>query len=92
MTTRELIVSSNVNEAIKAILNLFIIIIIIIIILQEDFTHTESTKRIQANKNKKDSIFIRIKTSKRKKIVCLTFCAFLYLLMFFMIFMRIKNI
>ena len=27
-------------------------------------------------KNKKDSIFMRIKTSKRKKIACLTFCAF----------------
>ena len=26
--------------------------------------------------NKKDSIFMRIKTSKRKKIACLTFCAF----------------
>ena len=29
--------------------------------LQEDLTHKKSTKRIQANKNKKDSIFMRIK-------------------------------
>ena len=29
--------------------------------LQEGFTHTKSTKRIQADKNKKDSIFMRIK-------------------------------
>ena len=48
-------VSSIVNEGIKAILNLFIFF------LQEDFTHTKSTKLIQANKNKKDSIFMRIK-------------------------------
>ena len=44
--------------------------------LQKDFTRTKSTKCIQANKNKKDSIFMCIKTSKRKKIACLTFCAF----------------
>ena len=29
--------------------------------LQKDFTHKKSTKRIQANKNKKDSIFMHIK-------------------------------
>ena len=59
-----------VNEVIRAILNLFISF------LQEDFTHTQSTKSIQANKNKKDSIFMCIKSSKRKKVACLTFCAF----------------
>ena len=61
--------SSNVNEGIRAIWNLFIF-------LREDFTRTKSIKRIQANKNKKDSIFMRIKTSKRKKVVCLMFCTF----------------
>ena len=48
-------ISSNINEVIRAILNLFFFF------LQEDFTHTKSTKRIQANKNKKGSIFLRIK-------------------------------
>ena len=47
-----------------------------IFFLQEDFAPTKSTKRIQANKNKKDRIFMRIKTPKRKKIACFTFCAF----------------
>ena len=32
--------------------------------LQEDFTRTKSIKRIQAKKNKEDSIFMYIKTSK----------------------------
>ena len=62
--------SSIVNEDIRAVLNIFIFF------LQEDFTRTKSTKRIQANKNKKDSIYMRIKTSKRKKVTCLTFYAF----------------
>ena len=61
--------SSNINEVIRAILNLFFF-------LQEDFTGTKSKKRIQANKNKNDSIFMHIKTSKRKKVACLAFCAF----------------
>ena len=47
--------SSMVNEGIKAILNL------LLFFLQEDFTRTKSTKHIQANKNKKDSIFMHIK-------------------------------
>ena len=47
--------SSNVNEVIRAILNPFIFF------LQEDFTHIKSTKCIQVNKNKKGSIFMRIK-------------------------------
>ena len=51
--------SSIVNEGIRAILNLFILFYFIF--LQKDFTRTKSTKRIQANKNKKDSIFMRIK-------------------------------
>ena len=46
-------VNSIVNEGIRAILNL--------LFLREDFTHTKSTKRIQVNKNKKDSIFMCIK-------------------------------
>ena len=62
--------SSIVNEGIRAILNLFIIF------FTRRFHTTKSLKSIQANKNKKDSIFMRIKTSKRKKIACLTFCAF----------------
>ena len=74
-------VSSIVNEGIRAILNLFIIF------LREDFTHTKSTKRIQANKNKKDTIFMSIKTSKRQKIVCLRFALFVL----FMFFMRKKT-
>ena len=133
--------SSIVNESIRAILNLFIFF------LQEDFTHTNSTKthtseqkqkkqHFYAHKKylswgkslvrllaplwflcflcflvcetKKDSIFMRIKTSKRKKIACLTFCAFyahkkhlrgrkslvwrFVLFVLFMLFMRIKNI
>ena len=41
-------ISSIVHEGIRAILNLFLFF------LQEDFTCTKSTKRIQANKNKKD--------------------------------------
>ena len=40
-------VSSNINEIIRVILNLFIFF------LQEDFTHTKSTKSIQANEKKK---------------------------------------
>ena len=31
---------------------------------------------MQANKNKNDTIFMCIKTSKRKKIACLAICAF----------------
>ena len=52
------VVSSIVNEGIRTNLNLFIIIIFF---LQKDFTRTKSTKCIQANKNKKNSIFMRIK-------------------------------
>ena len=59
-------VSSIVNKGNRAILNLFFFF------LQEDFTRTKSTKRKQANENKKDRIFIHIKTSKRKKIAFLT--------------------
>ena len=44
--------------------------------MQEGFTRTKSTKHIQVKKNKKDTIFMHIKTSKRKKIACLTFFAF----------------
>ena len=50
-------VSSIVNEGIRALLNFFIYLFF----SQEDFTRTKSTKRIQANKNKKDSIFMCIK-------------------------------
>ena len=45
-------------------------------ILRKDPTRTKSTKSTQANENKKDSIFMRIKTSKRKKVACWTSCAF----------------
>ena len=44
--------SSNINEVIRAILNL-----LIIFFTRRFHTHTKSTKRIQANKNKTDSIF-----------------------------------
>ena len=37
---------------------------------------TKKFKIIWANKNKEDNIFIRIKTSKKRKIACLTFRAF----------------
>ena len=47
--------SSNINEVIRTILKLFMFF------LQEDFTRTKSTKSTQANKNKKDSIFMGIK-------------------------------
>ena len=63
-------VSSIVNEGIRALLNFFIFF------SKEDYTRTKSTKRIQANKNKRSSIFMLIKTSKRKKVACLAFCAF----------------
>ena len=55
--SRKMIVcfSSMVNEGIRAILNLFFF-------LQEDFTRTKSIKRIQANKKKKSSIFMCIKS------------------------------
>ena len=43
------VVSSTVNQGIRALLNLFIDLFF----LQEDFTRTKSTKCIQANKNKK---------------------------------------
>ena len=43
--------SSNINEGIRAVLSF----------LRKDFTHTKNTKRIQANKNKKVSIFMRLK-------------------------------
>ena len=63
--------SSNVNEAIRAILNLFVIF------FYKKISHTQKAqntyKRIII---KKDSIFMCIETSKRKKIACLTFCAF----------------
>ena len=36
----------------------------------------KAQKRKQANKNKKSSIFMRIKTSMGKKAACLRFCAF----------------
>ena len=62
--------SSDVNEAIGAILNLLLLLLLLLLF-------TKSTKRIQVNKNKKDSIFIGIKTFQRIKFACLTFCAFL---------------
>ena len=50
-------VSSNINEVIRAILNLFF--------LQEDFTHKKSRKRIQPNKNKKENLFYEHKKHLR---------------------------
>ena len=48
--------SSNINKFIRVILTLFF--------LQKDFTHTKSTKRIQANKTKKrQHFFMRIKNT-----------------------------
>ena len=100
--------SSIKNEGIRVILNLFIFF------LQEDFARTKSTKSTkntksiksskstkgrQANKNKKDGIFMRIKTSKRKKIPCLTFVLFVLFMLsvffvffvFFVLFVRLKS-
>ena len=59
--------SSNVDEVIRAISNVFTF-------LRKDFTHTKSTKstkHIQANKNKKGSVLMRLKTSKGKKVAYL---------------------
>ena len=53
--------SSNINEVIRAILNLFIIIIIF---LQEDFRHTKSTKSTKRPKTTKS-----IKSTKSRKSV-----------------------
>ena len=102
------LLSSNVNEVIRAVLTFFFF-------LQKDFTRTQGTKthiseqkqkrqcfyvlkkHLRGKKsviclfafyafyvlfvlfcvwNKKDSIFMLIKTSKKKKVVCLAFCAF----------------
>ena len=57
-------VSSIVNEVIKGNLKP-----LYLFFLREDFTRTKSKKYIQANKNKKDRIIMRIKTSKRKKLL-----------------------
>ena len=70
--------SSNINEVIRAILNL-----LIIFFTRRFHTHTKSTKRIQANKKKQTAFFMRIKTSNRKKAACLAFCAFLHVFPFF---------
>ena len=90
--------SSIVNEGIRALLNLFIFL------LQEDFTWTKSTKCIQENKNKKDSIFMHIKTSKVRKVACSLICVFVIFMVFVLfvlfcmwnkkdsIFIPIKNI
>ena len=71
-------VSSIVNEGIRALLNFFIYLFF----SQEDFTRTKSTKRIQANKNKKDSIFMCIKTSKVRKVACSLICIFVIFMLF----------
>ena len=46
------LLSSNVNEVTGAVLNIFIFF------LQKDFTRTNSTKSIQANKNEKRQRFL----------------------------------
>ena len=61
-------VSSIVNEVIKGNLKP-----LYLFFLREDFTRTKSKKYIQANKNKKDRIIMRIKTFKRKKVACFMF-------------------
>ena len=50
------VISSNVDDVIRAISNLFIFNF-----LRKDFTSTKYTKRILANKNKKGSAFMRLK-------------------------------
>ena len=59
---RGLHISSVVNEAIRAILDLFIIFF-----LQEDFTHTKSTKRMQATFLLLDVFYAHKKHKKHKK-------------------------
>ena len=63
--------SSNINEVIRAILNLFFFLLL------EDFKHIKSTKHIQANKNKKDSIFyVHKKYLRGRKLLVWHFVAF----------------
>ena len=57
------LLSSIVNEDIRVILNFFVFCFF----LQEDFTRTKSTKRHTSKQKQKNSIFMHIKTSKRKK-------------------------
>ena len=59
-------ISIIVDEIIKAISNFFIF-------LQEDFTRTKSTKRIQANKNK---------TSTGRKVACSLVCVSVLFVLF----------
>ena len=69
--------SSNINEVIRAILNLLIIFL-------QDFTHTKSTKHIQANK----------KHLRGTKLLvwCFVFFYAFYIFMLFVLFVCIKNI
>ena len=61
---------SNINEVIRAILNLFISF------LKEDFAHTKSTIHIQANKNKKDIFYVHKKHLRGRKLLVWRFVHF----------------
>ena len=64
--------SGNINEAIRVILNF-------LIFFQKNFARTKSTKRLQANKNKKSSILMRLKNiygEESHLFTYLRFCAF----------------
>ena len=68
---KNIVKSSIVNGGIRPILKLFLFF------FYKKISHAQkSIKPIQANKNKKDSIFMHIKTSKKKKVACLTFSTF----------------
>ena len=61
--------SSNVHKVIRLILNFF---------LRKDFTRTASTKRTQANKNKKGSVFMLLKKHLWGKKSLIQLFAFLF--------------
>ena len=73
------LLSSNVNEVIRAISNFFIFF------KRRGFTRTKSAKsqkRLQANKNKKAAFFMRLKISKGKKVAYSLICVFVLFMLF----------
>ena len=84
--------SSNVNEVVKTILSSFIF-------FYKKISYSQnSTKRLQANKNKKGSVFMHLENISGEKVTYSLVCAFVLLLgcvfvLFglFVLFVRVKS-
>ena len=85
--------SSNVNEVIRAVLNFFF--------LRKFHTHKKTQNANKQTKIKKGSVFMRLKTSKGKKVTYSRICFFVLFMLFvlllgcifvpFVLFVRVKS-